>query len=123
MLNKVEHKIMNYIFTKCKGKKSVLMEPKAILDEVAAGGPKYELTSKQLEVAIKNLMLDGYIDVYHSDNKGKLNYVINLTQKGEAYQRELDDAKTKRLHSLGWKVILTVVGVVVGWILVRIIGK
>lgn len=109
MLDKIEHKIMSCIFMRCRGRKTVLIAPKEILDEIATS-PRFELTAKQLENAIKNLMLDGYINVYHSDNKGTLNYVISLTVRGEAYQREIDDVKSRRIRSIGWKVLLTVVG-------------
>ena len=123
MLDKVEHKIMNYLFDRCKGKKStVLIAPQEILEAIATN-PKYEFTTKQLEIRIKNIMLDGYIEVFHSDNKGTLNYVIGLTQKGEAYQREIDDIKAKRVKSLGWKVVLTVFGVAITLLIYEIIGR
>jgi len=122
MLDKVEHRVMKYVFERCRGRKTVLMEPKDILSNVAAAGPKYDLTVKQLEIVIKNLMLDGYIEVYRGDNKGALNYVISLTQKGEAYQREIEDIKSQRIRSIGWKIVLTVIGfaviTILGWIIV-----
>ena len=123
MLNKVEHKVMGYLFTRCKGKKTELMTPAEILEEVGKHGEKYELTAKQLEVKMKNIMLDGYIEVFHSDNKGVLNYVVKLTPKGEAYQREIDEIKKKRLNSIGWKVLLSAIGVGVVVILSWIIGR
>ena len=123
MLDRVEHRIMSYIFARCKGKKTQLMAPSDILSEIANSGPKYELTAKQLEIKMKNLMLDGYIEIYHSDNKGTVNYVVKLTTKGEANQREIDDIKAKRVRSLGWKILLTVVGVGVAGMLGLIIGN
>ena len=123
MLNKTEHKVMGYIFERCKGKKTELMTPQQILEEVGKHGERYELTAKQLEIKIKNIMLDGYIEVFHSDNKGVLNYVIKLTTKGEAYQREIDEIRKKRIHSIGWKVLLSAIGVGVVLILSWIIGR
>jgi hypothetical protein len=120
MLYGSEHKIMNYLFLKCRGKKTVLMTPQEILQSLL---PKYELTAKQLEIAMKNLSLDGYIDVFHSDNKGSLNYVVTLKPRGEAFQREIDEARRKLMRSVGWKLLLTVMGVAVTWILMRIISS
>ena len=119
MLNRVERKVMDYLFAKCRGKKTILMTPKEILSSLL---PKYELTAKQLEVAMKNIALDGYIDMAHSDKKGSLVYVVTLKQRGEAYQREKDDLRAKRMRSIGWKVMLTVGGVILAWALTRLIG-
>ena len=114
---------MSYIFARCRGKKTELMTPAEILEEIAKYGDKYEFTAKQLEIKIKNIMLDGYIEVFHSDNKGVLNYVVKLTTKGEAYQREIDEIKKRRIHSIGWRVLLSVIGVGVVLILSWIIGR
>ena len=108
MLNRVEAKIMDYLFLKCRGKKTVLLTPKEILQSLL---PKHELTAKQLDGHVKNLALDGYIDVHNSDNKGHLVYVVNLKTRGEAYQREKDERRKKMLFSLGWKLVLTFIGI------------
>ena len=105
---------MDYLFAKCRGKKTILMTPKEILTTLL---PKYELTAKQLESAMKNIALDGYIDMYHSDKKGSLVYVVTLKQKGEAYQREKDERRAKKVRSIGWKLMLTVLGFAVAWLL------
>ena len=117
MLSKVESKIMDYLFLRGRGKKTVLLTPKEILQSIL---PKYELTAKQLESAMKNIALDGYIEMNHSDNKGSLVYVVTLKQRGEAYQREKDEIKARRIRSVGWKVLLTIGGVVLAWIINRV---
>jgi len=94
------------------------MTPKEILSSIL---PKYELTAKQLEAAMKNIALDGYIEMQHSDKKGNLVYVVTLKQKGEAYQREKDERRAKKMRSIGWKLMLTVLGVAVAWILQHLI--
>ena len=111
---------MDLFYEKCAAKKSVLFSPAEIQEYLA---PRHELTFKQIEIAVKNLMVDGYIDVYHSDNKGILTYVINLKNRGEGYRREKDDARARRVRSVGWKVFLAVVGFVVTWVLIRLIGR
>jgi predicted transcriptional regulator len=108
---------MEYLFEKCHGKRTVLISPSEILENIA---PKFEITAKQLEFAVKNIVLDGYVDVYHSDKKGSLVYVVTLKQKGEAYQRELDEIKQKRVRSIGWKLLLTAIGVIATYVLTRV---
>ncbi|MDR1917450.1 MAG: hypothetical protein LBQ05_00500 [Christensenellaceae bacterium] len=120
MLNKVESKVMNYIFEKCKDKKSVLITPKELL---LALMPKTELTAKELDALMKNLMLDEYIEFESGDKSGVKVYIIALTMKGAGYDRERQAAKMTRLKSLGWKVLLTVVGVVLAWLIQAIIRK
>jgi hypothetical protein len=107
MLNKVESKVMNHIFEKCKDKKSVLITPKELLLILM---PKIELTAKELDAVLKNLVLDEYIEMETGDNNGTKVYIIALTIKGAAYDRERHSAKMTRLKSLGWKILLTIVG-------------
>jgi len=114
MLNRVEAKIMDYLFAKCRGKKTVLLTPKEILQSLL---PKHEITAKQLESAMKNITLDGYIDMYHSDKNGSLVYVVTLKQRGEAYQREKDEQRAKKLRSAGWKLLLTLAAFGITWLL------
>ena len=108
MLNKIEAKIMDYIFEKCRGKKSVLITPKELLSQLMQ--KKIELTAKQLDAHMKNLSLDSYIDFQKSDNKGHPVYVVSLKLKGEAYEREKEERHKKRIRSVGWKVLLAVIG-------------
>ena len=105
---------MDYLFEKCVGKKTVLIPPNEIITGIL---PKYEITSKQLEAYMKNISLDGYIDVYNSDNKGQLVYVITLKRKGEAYKRDKEDRAQRRLRSIYWKVALTAGGAVLAFVL------
>ena len=113
MLSRVETKIMDYVFEKCRGKKTVLISPKEILQSLL---PKHEITAKQLDSYLKNLALDGYLEALPSDNKGHMIYVMKLKNRGEAYQREKDEIRTKRLRSVGWKVMLAVIGAGVAFV-------
>lgn len=119
MLSRTERKIMDYLYEKGAGKKSALVAPFEIQQHLA---PRYELTFKEIELAVKNLMVDGYIDVFHSDNKGKLNYIISLKTRGEGYEREKKDAKDRRIRSLGWKLFLAIIGSVAVWVFWRLVG-
>jgi len=110
MLNRVEAKIMDYLFDKCRGKKTVLMSPKEILQSLL---PKIELTAKQLDTHMKNLALDGYIEVFNSDKNGVAMYVVTLKLKGEGFLRERAEIRNRRLRSIGWKIMLSILGFVV----------
>jgi len=114
MLSRVEIKIMDYIFEKCRGKKTVLMSPKEILQSLL---PKHEITAKQLDGYLRNLALDGYLEALQSDNKGHMMYVVKLKSRGEAYERERAEIRQKRVRSLGWKITLTVIGAVLAFVL------
>ena len=118
MLNRVERKVMDLLFERCFGQKSALFAPSEIQEYLA---PKHELTFKQIEIAVKNLMIDGYIDVYHSDNKGQTNYVVSLKPRGEAYEREKKDIRDKRIRSVGWKIFLAIIGAVVTWMVINLL--
>jgi len=106
MLSRLETKVMEYVFAKCRGKRTVLISAQEILDHIA---PKYEITKKQLENHMKNLVFDGYADYQLSDDKGVIVYVVTLTTRGEAFQRERDERVKRRWQSLGWKVLLTII--------------
>ena len=119
MLNRLETRIMAYLFMRCRGKRTVLINPQEIIDGIA---PKFEITRKQLELHMKNIVFDGYLDYSHSDNKGNLVYVVTLTTRGEAFQRERDERVKRRWHSLGWKVLLAVVAFAVSYTLWHLVG-
>jgi DNA-binding PadR family transcriptional regulator len=115
---------MEVLFIRCRGKRTVLIPPDEILREIAASGrSKFEITRKQLETRLKNLVLDGYIDYSLSDDKGGQKiYVVTLTTRGEAFQREHDERIRRRLQSVGWKVFLAVISSLVTFVVLRLIG-
>ncbi len=124
MLNKTETKVMSYIFTKCKGEGKVLLTPKELLTSLM---PKIEITAKQLDVIMSNLVLDDYIEMEKGDKDGKVYFVVSLTMRGAAFDRERQSQKKSRLQSVLWKVALTVGGAVlaflIGLMLNRLVGK
>jgi len=119
MLNRVERKVMDYLFEKCDGSKPVLITPKEILQTLL---PKHELTVKQLDAMLANLVLDKYIDLAHSDHKGQLTYVISLKIRGEAWKRERAEIRRKLLFSVAWKIGLTLLAFPITWLLWYIFG-
>jgi len=120
MLNRIENIIMKYLFTRCNGKRTVLIAPQEILDEISTN-PKFEITKKQLENHLQNLVLDGYLDYSHSDNKGELFYVVALTTRGEAFKREHEERVKRRWKEIGWRVLLAVICSVVAYVLGRLL--
>jgi len=111
---------MDLLYAKCIGKKSALLAPSEIQEYLA---PRDELTFKQIEIVVKHLMVDGYVDVYHSDNKGTVNYVVSLKSRGEAYEREKKDARDRRIRAIGWRILLAIIGSVAVWIFWWLIGR
>jgi len=107
MLSRMEAKIMDYLFERCRGKKSVLVTPKEILHALM---PKYEITAKQLDGILKNLVIDGYLELTSSDKKGQPVYVVALKDRGAAYEREKAERRKRLVRSVGWKVLLTLIG-------------
>jgi len=114
MLNRIETRIMDFLFTKCRGKRTALLDPDEILKNIAMQNDrpvrKFEITQKQLLTHMKNLVLDGYVDYSLTDDKGgKTMIVITLTTRGEAFRRERNERVKRRWQSLGWKVLLTLI--------------
>lgn len=120
MLNRVETKVMGYIFDKCKGESKVLLTPKELLASLM---PKTEITAKQLDVIMKNLVLDDYIESEKGEKDGKVYFIVSLTMRGAAFDRERQSQKKARVQSFLWKVALAVVGAVVAIIVTRIISS
>ncbi len=114
MLNKTESCVMSYIFEKCKGENKGIFTPKELL---AALMPKYEITAKQLDVVMSNLALDDYIECEKKDKDGKLYFLVSLTMRGAAFDRERQSQKKQMMKSIMWKLALTVGGAVVAFIL------
>jgi len=115
MLSRIENRIMLFLFSRCRGKRTILINPDDIIKDIGVCDKrgavrKFEITKKQLEVHMKNLVLDGYIDYSITDNKeGQSMYVVTLTTRGEAFQRERDEVVKRRWRSLGWKILLTLI--------------
>jgi len=114
MLNKTESCVMSYIFEKCKGENKGIFTPKELL---AALMPKYEITAKQLDVVMSNLALDDYIECEKKNKDGKLYFLVSLTMRAAAFDRERQSQKKQMIKSIMWKLALTVGGAVVAFIL------
>ena len=114
MLNKTEARVMSYIFEKCKGENKGIFTPKELLSALM---PKYEITAKQLDVVMSNLALDDYIEYEKKDKNGKIYFLVSLTMRGAAFDRERQSQKNQMVRSLMWKLGLTVGGAVLAFVL------
>ena len=114
MLNKTESKVMGYIFDKCKGESKVLLTPKELLASLM---PKTEITAKQLDVIMSNLVLDDYIESEKGVKDGKAYFVVSLTMRGAAFDRERQSQKRALRNSILLKVALTVGGAILAFVI------
>lgn len=114
MLNKTEAKVMGYIFDKCKGESKVLLTPKELLASLM---PKTEITAKQLDVIMSNLVLDDYIESEKGVKDGKAYFVVSLTMRGAAFDRERQSLRRSLRNSILLKVALTVGGAILAFVI------
>lgn len=114
MLSNKERKVMWYLYDKCKDKESVLIAPQEIVNNLM---PKYEINTIEVDQIMSALVLDNYVEVVHSDSKGKLIYVVSLKPKGVAYERVSKHNKKKLYLLLLRTVVLATVSFIVGLIL------
>lgn len=111
--------MMDYIYEKCSGRGEVLLTPKELLSFLM---PKIEITAKELDIMMGNLVLDDYIESKKGTKDGKPYYIVCLTIKGAAYDRERKALKMARHQSIVWKLALTVGGAVLGWVILKVLG-
>ena len=120
MLNKTEAHVMSYIFEKCKGENKGIFTPKELLSALM---PKFELTARQLDVVMTNLGLDDYIEYEKKDKDGKVYFLVSLTMRGAAFDRERQSRKRQAIKSIMWKLALTVGGAVVAFVITILLKK
>ena len=120
MLNKTETRVMSYIFEKCKGENKGIFTPKELLSALM---PKYEITAKQLDVIMSNLALDDYFESEKKDKDGKIYFLVSLTMRGAAFDRERQQQKRQMMRSLMWKLGLTIGGAILAFVLGIILNR
>ena len=120
MLNKTETCVMSYIFEKCKGENKGIFTPKELLSALM---PRHEITARQLDVVMSNLALDDYIEYEKKDKDGKIYFLVSLTMRGAAFDRERQSQKRQMIKSIMWKLALTAGGAVGAFILGILLNK
>ena len=91
MLSKSEVSVMKTIFDLCKKNNGTCIVANSfVLQSVPE---KFNLDNVKLDVILKQLEYDGYFECTKSNKKGTTVNVINLKQKGKAFERELVQRK------------------------------
>ena len=120
MLNKTETCVMSYIFEKCKGENKGIFTPKELLSALM---PRYELTARQLDVVMTNLGLDDHIECEKKDKDGKVYFLVSLTMRGAAFDRERQSQKRQKMKSIMWKLALSAIGAVAAFVIGILLNK
>lgn len=118
---------MRAVLSFCKKTDSCLVAPEALLQKTASPDPafkkkndKKEISREEMEKILRVLELDDYFELIPSLKRGETVYCINLHAKGTAFEREVQQERRAFWIKLGVKVLLAVVGFVVGRILLKL---
>ncbi len=113
MLNSIENKVMQTVFSQCENKVSTLISP---TDIIRISGLN-NLTQTALERVMDDLYKDGYFDLIYSDRRGERVYCISLTNKGKAFIRGKKIFKRNLLIRVLITILLAVLSFITGLIL------
>jgi len=115
MLNRREKIVMQYLFDTCNNNNGkCLLSAKEISTSIFS---KIDLNELEIDEVIKNLALDGYIDVIYSDKKGKTIYCITLKELGQAFARAKRNSKITVSVLIIRTVLLAILSFIIGIIL------
>lgn len=118
---------MRAVLSFCKKTDSCLVAPEALLQKTSNPEPafkkkndKKEISREEMEKILRVLELDDYFELIPGLKRGETVYCINLHAKGAAFEREVQQERRAFWIKLGVKVLLAVVGFVVGRILIKL---
>ena len=114
MLTRKERYIMEYLYQRCTGKTSCLINPREI---ITFASDRYIMYPPEVEKIVTNLVYDNYIDVAKSDKKGEMVYCVSLKLKGQGFHRELVNDKRTIMAAVGRTVILAILSFLITWTL------
>ncbi|MFQ6724401.1 MAG: hypothetical protein ACLRFE_03625 [Clostridia bacterium] len=114
MLSRKEKYIMEYLYQRCTGKNSCLINPREI---ITFASDRYIMYPPEVEKIVTNLVYDNYIEVAKSDKKGEMVYCVSLKLKGQGFHRELVNDKRTIMVAVGRTVVLAVLSFLITWIL------
>ena len=118
MLNKVESKIMRFLYYTSQEKQAILISPTDILQNIDLR----EFTEERLDKIINDLAFDGYFDLVYSNRHGERIYCITFLEKGKAFKRDEKVFKRSILFRVVLSGVLAVFSFLVG-LLLRAIFK
>ena len=114
MLSRKEKYIMEYLYQRCTGKNSCLINPREI---ITFASDRYIMHKPEVEKIVTNLVYDNYIDVAKSDKRGEMVYCVSLKLKGQGFHRELVNNKRTIMVAVGRTVLLAILSFLITWIL------
>lgn len=117
MLNKKTKALMRSVYNHAVEKDGVcLVSQIDLLEDMPS---KLRFYRDDLEPSLRSLMLEGYFEIVESEKKGERYYCITLMQAGYDFSRII--AQEKR--AIKFKIALTIGGVILSFILSRIISS
>lgn len=118
MLNQKEVSVMRVIFDACKGNNGTCIVANSfVLQSIPE---KHKLDNVKLDTILKQLEYDGYFECTKSNRDGTTVNVINLKQKGKAFNRELVQRRRELINTTIWRVLFAAIGAVVTLIIQRV---
>ena len=117
MLNKREEKIMDAIYSLCKGDGKSLI---SAADFARLFPPRDRLSEEAIEKILEDLKEDDYADTLFSHCKGEKMYLFTLRARGFCFPREKENKKRDRALLVFKSVASAILAFLVGFILRRI---
>lgn len=118
MLNKREIAVMKVIYDKAVDRRAAILTEEDIMDALPK---KSGITPCDMREIVRQLAMDNYFELIHSEKKGQPVMVITLTRNGEAFERELTQQKRNIRQKLAITVICAIITAVVGIIIRSIV--
>lgn len=95
MISRKERLVMNYLCKVCSGKKTYLISPNTIAENICK---KCVMSIAEIDEIMATLALDNYIDFVISDGKEGYFYCVTLKKKGQTFVN--DSRRQKRTMGL-----------------------
>lgn len=121
MLNKKEVAVMRCIYNYCKKNNDGTIISDAVIIQCCP--EKFKLNETQVDAILKQLEYDGYFENTKSERNGETVNVVNLKQKGKAFEREMTQRRRELLNTMIWRVVFAALGAVVALVVNKILGR
>lgn len=106
---------MKIIYDKAVNKnKAIIITEEEIMSQIPE---KAKINLCDLRNILKQLVIDNYFEMIHSEKKGEPVLVITLSKNGEAFERELTQQKRNLRQKLVITVICAIITAVIGIII------
>ena len=109
---------MKVIYDKAVDRRAAILTEEDIMDALPK---KSGITRCDMREIVRQLAMDNYFELIHSEKKGQPVMVITLTRNGEAFERELTQQKRNIRQKLAITVICAIITAVVGIIIRSIV--